>query len=108
MSVPGLFSFWLRLWGSKIGKNVNWINANVTDRSGLIIGDNVFFGNSCYLSAHVAMILNNKFVLYFKNIKIGNNCFIGASTIFPPGTRVPDLSIVPAKTFLKINAEFEN
>ncbi len=108
MSLPGLFSLWLRLWGSKIGKNVNWINAVVTDRSGLIIGDNVFFGNSCYLSAHVAMMMNNKFILYFKNITIGSNCFVGASTIFPPGTKVPEMSQIPAKTFLKINGVFEN
>ncbi len=106
MTLPGLFSFWLRLWGSKVGKNVNWINTVVTDRSGLVIGDNVFFGNQCYLSAHVAMMMNQKLILYFKNITVESNTFIGASVIFPPGTRVPGLSVVPAKVFLKINGTF--
>ncbi|MBY0414837.1 MAG: hypothetical protein K2Q18_11755 [Bdellovibrionales bacterium] len=106
MTVPGLYSLWLRLWGSKIGKNVNWVNTLVIDRSGLDIGDNVFFGYQCYLSAHVAMIMNGKLILYFKHISVGSNSFIGASSVLTPGSKIKDLSIVPAKTQLKINATY--
>src|SRR4249920_1066630 len=51
--VPGAYSAWLRLWGSRIGRGVVWTPiVEVIDRSLLDIGDQVFFGHKVALCSH--------------------------------------------------------
>lgn len=100
--VPGLFSVWLRLWGSRIGKGVMWTpHIEICDRSHLDVGDHVFFGNKCYLSPHVVKRLEEKkFLLYFKKIVIGEGAFIGAGSrlgsgaVIESGVQLPLLTDV--------------
>jgi hypothetical protein len=52
--VPGLYSFWLRLWGARIGRLTYWSpGTTITDRSFLAIGNDVVFGAGVRLNAHV-------------------------------------------------------
>ena len=53
--VPGAYSAWLRLWGSRIGRRVHWTpRLDITDRSLLEVGDDVVFGHLVACYAHVA------------------------------------------------------
>lgn len=91
MAVPGLYSIWLRLWGSKIGKNVFWNpNVEVLDRSFLEIGNNVFFGNHTYLSPHVLKMKQDCAILVLEPIKIGNDVVVGGFCRLGPGVEVAD------------------
>ncbi|MDX1921189.1 MAG: hypothetical protein SFU25_10715 [Candidatus Caenarcaniphilales bacterium] len=105
---PGFYSFWLRLWGSKIGKNVYWTPlVEILDRSNLEIGSNVIIGHKVCLLAHVINSQKSGLILYVKNIKIGSNSLIGAGSRFGPGAVVEDGSTVPVLTDLKINETFQ-
>jgi hypothetical protein len=105
----GLYSVWLRLWGSKIGKNILWTaRTEITDRSGVEIGDNCFFGHECILISHVVKIKNGKVLLYYKRIKIGNNVFIGAGTRMGPGVVVENFTKIPVLTDLYVNQKVSN
>ncbi len=106
---PPIYSFWLRCWGSKIGKNVLWTpNIEVIDRDSLIIGDNVLFGHQVMLISHVIMPSQDGFQLYQKKIEIEDNCFIGAGTRIGPGCRVPKGSLMPVESRLKVNETFQS
>lgn len=88
--VPGLYSLWLRLWGSKIGRLTYWApGVRVIDRSLLQIGDDVVLGAGARLSAHV--VSNNgegQAVLHLAPIVIGDRCRIGGYSLLSPGAIV--------------------
>lgn len=81
--VPALYSLWLRLWGSKIGKLVYWTSGTVVvDRSFLRIGDHVCFGLGTRLSPHVHVDDE----LWLSPIVIEDNAVTGAYSLVGPGT----------------------
>lgn len=97
--IPGAFSMWLRLWGSRIGKGVIWTpGISILDRTHLKIGDYVFFGDKSYLSTHLIRRHRNRIQLLVKEINIGDRSFIGYSTDMGPGTDLPSLSVVPSRS----------
>ncbi|TAE61950.1 MAG: acyl transferase [Nostocales cyanobacterium] len=97
--IPGMFSLWLRLWGSKIGKNVYWTPAlEIGDRSLLEIGDNVVMGHRVGISSHVIKPKKNNLMLYVKKVKIGNNVFIGAGSNLAPGVVINDDQFIESAT----------
>lgn len=106
--VPGLYSLWLRAWGSKIGKGVYWTpRVDLTDRTNMVIGNNVFFGDKVHLVGHAVKIKNGKFMLYYKPILIEDYSFIGAYCRIAPGVKVPSGSQVPVGTDLYPNERFD-
>jgi acetyltransferase-like isoleucine patch superfamily enzyme len=101
---PPIYSFWLRLWGSKIGKNVFWSpTMDITDRGHLEIGDEVLFGHRVILLSHVITPKDGRKLLYVKNIKMGNKTFIGAGCRFGPGTDLADGTLVKTLTDYGVN-----
>ncbi|WP_211325435.1 acyltransferase [Roseimicrobium gellanilyticum] len=88
--VPGLYSLWLRLWGSKIGRLTYWApGVRVLDRTLLRIGDDVVLGAGARLIAHV--VSNNaegQTVLHVAPIEIGDRCRIGGYALLSPGSVV--------------------
>ena len=105
--IPGGYSFWLRLWGSRIGKQVYWTpNTEIGDRSMVEIGSRVVFGHKVQMYSHIVTPHKSEFgavVLIAKPIKIGSNCFIGAGSVLGPGSDVPDGTMLPLQTYLTIN-----
>jgi acetyltransferase-like isoleucine patch superfamily enzyme len=102
--IPGMFSLWLRLWGSKIGKNVYWTpGLEIADRSLLEIGDRVVFGHRVGISSHVIKPRKQNLMLYVKKVKIGNNVFVGAGTLIAPGVVINDGQFIPVCTNLSSN-----
>lgn len=96
--VPGLYSQWLRLWGSKIGANVYWTaGVTITDRAWLEIGDCVTFGAGVKLNAHViALGADGTRELILARISIGGGSQIGGYSLLTAGTSVAPGSVTRA------------
>lgn len=105
--IPGAFSLWLRLWGSKVGKNVYWTpQLEISDRSLIEIGDNVVFGNGVGIYSHIIKPKKQDLLLYVKKVKIGNNVFLGAWNHIAPGVSIIDGTYVPVFTHIYPNKKF--
>jgi acetyltransferase-like isoleucine patch superfamily enzyme len=102
--IPGLFSAWLRLWGAKVGKNVYWTpGLEIADRGLLEIGDRVVMGHKVGISSHIIKPRKQNLMLYVKKVKIGNDVFVGASSLLGPGTVIEDGISIPLITSLYLN-----
>lgn len=106
--VPGLFSAWLRLWGSQIGKQVYWTpGLEIADRGLLTIGDGVIFGHRVGLSSHIIKPRRNNLMLYLKPITIGDHSFIGAGSYIGPGATITAGSYLTARSEIYPNATID-
>ncbi len=74
-----------RLFGMKIGKNVN-LFGYIYDPDMIEIGDNVLLGTYAVISGHYI----HKGKVYRYPVKIGSNVVIGAYSIIAPGTIIED------------------
>lgn len=88
-AVPGLFSLWLRLWGSKIGRGVYWTpRTEVIDRGLLVVGDRVIVGHMAIFCSHAISPVKGKLSLIVQHIEIGSGAFVGAEARFGPGAKI--------------------
>ena len=88
--IPGLYSLWLRLWGSHIGRFTFWAPGTlILDRPFLRIGNDVVFGAGVRLNAHVADLDGdgNRRLLLAK-VEIGDRCHIGGYSLLTAGTKI--------------------
>jgi hypothetical protein len=90
--IPGAYSMWLRLWGSRIGSFTYWAaGLRILDRSFLDIGSGVAFGAGVRLNPHViAEKDDGKMELLLARIHIGNRAIIGGYALLTAGTRIAD------------------
>jgi hypothetical protein len=88
--IPGIYSNWLRLWGSRIGRLTYWSPGTVVlDREYLDLGDDVVFGAGVRLNGHV--ILRNRqgrLELAVAPIKIGSGASVGGYSLLTAGTEI--------------------
>lgn len=99
--VPGLFSLWLRAWGSRVGRRVYWTPAlRLGDRSLLDVGDDVIFGYDVGISSHLIKRTRKNVLLYVKRVTIGDGVFLGAGCIIGPGVTIEDGAVVDAGAHL--------
>lgn len=97
--VPGLYSLWLRAWGSKIGRRVHWTPlVEVPDRSLLEVGDGVIFGHRAVLFGHVIRHGKHGLVLYVRRVRIGDGVFVGAGSAIGPGAVIRPGARLDAET----------
>lgn len=96
--VPGLYSAWLRLWGSRIGRLTFWAPGTfVLDRSLLSVGDRVVFGVGARLHAHVIdRDAEGNPRLFIGAIGIGDDTLIGGMSLLAPGVTVDAGETTPA------------
>lgn len=88
--VPGLYSMWLRAWGSKIGQKVFWTpRTEILDRNLVHIGDSVLVGHMSIFVSHLVEMRNGAPTLVLKCIRIEEKSFLGADAQFGPGAYVP-------------------
>jgi hypothetical protein len=100
--VPGLYSVWLRLWGSEIGHQVYWTPlVEIIDRSLLKVGDKVIFGHKSACCGHVIWYIEGKLMLYVKKTTIGREVLVGAGSCLGPGVEIADGSHLPLLTITK-------
>lgn len=90
-SLPGIYSNWLRLWGSEIGRFVYWApDVRIYDRTHLTVGDKTFVGGAL-LSCHLAVPKKDgTFELLFSPIAIGKGVFISTQANIGPGSKIKD------------------
>jgi acetyltransferase-like isoleucine patch superfamily enzyme len=94
--VPGLYSLWLRLWGSRIGRGVYWTpRVEVADRGLLEVGDRVIFGHRVAIYGHVVTPRSRGLVLYARRVMVGAGAFVGAGSRLGPGVRIAPGARVP-------------
>lgn len=87
-SVPGLYSLWLRLWGSRVGKLTYWAPRTVIlDRGFLDLGDRVVFGAGARLNPHV-IERGDASHLLLAPVKIGDDSMIGGYSLLTAGTEI--------------------
>ena len=101
--VPALYSKWLRLWGSHIGKLVYWApDVRLLDRGLVDIGDSVVVGASVRISGH--LFANDE--LLIARVTIGASSVIGGFSILAPGVVVGENESTPAAMLLPPHSEF--
>ena len=97
--IPGIYSTWLRLWGSRIGRGVHWTPCvDISDRSLLEVGDGVIFGHRSACYAHLVQRRSGGLVLYLRWIRIGQGVQLGAGSRLGPGASIAAGVVLPALT----------
>ena len=103
--VPGLFSLWLRLWGSRIGRGVTWTpRVEVLDRALVEVGDFAVFGHLSAVCSHVVTSRGGTIKLYVRKVRIGAGALVGAEARLGPGTRVAPGAELPHGTKATVNS----
>lgn len=106
--VPGAYSAWLRLWGSRIGSSVHWTpRMELLDRALLEVGDGVVFGHKVELYGHTVMPKGERLLLYVDRVRIGAGVFVGAGSRLAPGVVVEDGAVLPILTDLYMKTKFK-
>lgn len=81
--IPGLYSLWLRLWGSRIGRLTYWAPGTlIIDRGFLDIGDGVVFGAGVRINPHVV----EDGTLKLAPVSIGDGAAIGGYSLLTAGS----------------------
>ncbi len=83
--IPGLYSLWLRLWGSRIGRLTYWAPGTIIlDRGFLDVGDDVVFGAGVRINPHVM----EHSTLRLAPVRIGDRASIGGYSLLTAGTEI--------------------
>lgn len=106
--IPGFYSAWLRMWGSRVGYGVEWpVRMDVLDRDLMEIGNRVVFAHEVELSAHVRRKTEDEGLrVLVRPPRIGSYAFVGAGARIGPGAVVPHNVSVPAMTVVDVNSTF--
>lgn len=106
--IPGFYSMWLRLWGSRVGYGVEWaVRLDVLDRGLMDIGNRVVFSREVELAAHVRQKLEGGGSrVLVRTVRIGSHAFIGAGARIGPGAMVPHGANVPALAVVGVNEAY--
>ena len=88
--IPSCYSFWLRIWGAKVGSLVYWSpGCIVLDRSLVDIGSRVVIGAAARLHSHLILqTAGRKTSLVVARIVIGDDALVGGLSLVLPGVRV--------------------
>jgi len=98
-ALPGLYSAWLRLWGSQVGSKVYWTpRVEIADRSMMVIGDRVVFGHQVACYPHVVSRKHERLVLYLKRVRVDDDVFLGAGSRLGPGAHIREGTVLPVLT----------
>jgi hypothetical protein len=106
--IPGFYSMWLRMWGSRVGYGVEWpVRIDVLDRNLMDIGNRVVFAREVELAAHVRQKMDGGGSrVLVRTVRIGSHAFLGAGVRIGPGANVPNNANVPALTVVGVNETF--
>ena len=96
--IPGAYSAWLRLWGSRVGSFTYWAaGLRILDRGFLDVGSGVAFGAGVRLNPHVvAENADGQMELLLATVHIGDRAIIGGYALLTAGTRVADDEVTRA------------
>jgi acetyltransferase-like isoleucine patch superfamily enzyme len=103
--LPGFYSMWLRLWGSRVGYGVEWaVNVAVLDRNLMDIGNRVVFSRQVEMAAHVRRKMEGGGSrVLVRHVRIGSSAFLGAGVTVSAGAVVPANAQAPALKVIGVN-----
>jgi len=106
--IPGFYSMWLRMWGSRVGYGVVWpVRIDVLDRNLVEIGNRVTFDREVELAAHVRQKMEGGAArVLVRTVRIGSHAFVGADVRVGPGASVPHNANVPPLTVVGVNETY--
>jgi hypothetical protein len=106
--IPGFYSMWLRMWGSRVGYGVTWpVRMDVVDRHLMDIGNRVTFDREVELVAHVRQKTEGAGSrVLVRMLRVGSHAFLGARVRVGPGATIPHNANVPAMTVVGVNETF--
>jgi hypothetical protein len=101
--VPGLYNFWLRLWGARVSLFAFWSpGVVVMDRQLLEIGPRVVIAPGARIGAHVLQTSRDgRQVLTVAPVRIDAGAMIGIMAGVGPGCHVLGNETVPPRKFLR-------
>ena len=106
--IPGAYSAWLRLWGSKIGKGVYWAPiVEVIDRSLLEVGDRVFIGYRVSICSHTVIPKSGRQILHIAPVRVGDDAFIGGACGLGLGSIIEAGELLPINTRVYLNRRYK-
>jgi hypothetical protein len=95
--VPGVYSMWLRLWGSRVGYEVIWpIQMQLDDRSLLDIGNRVVVGRDVSFCAHKLIPGAGPAKRMVKRIEVRDRAMLEAGVRLEAGTHVAKGAVAAA------------
>lgn len=88
--IPGLYSFWLRLWGARVGRLTLWSpGVRIYDRPLLNIGDDVVLGIDTRLVGHFGGLdPEGRVTLVLGPVTLGDRTLLGGGALLAPGCTV--------------------
>lgn len=101
MLLTPLITFFYRLMGAKVGKNVQINSKNCADLSLLEIGDGAVIGGHATVIGH--SVERGRIIL--KKVKIGPNVVVGLNSVVLPGSELGRRSMLAAGTVLQKDAQ---
>ncbi len=106
--IPGFYSMWLRMWGSRVGYGVEWpVRLDILDRHLMDIGNRVVFSRRVELGAHVRKKTDGgRSRALVRTVRIGSYAFLGARVRVGPGASVPSNASVPELAVVGVNEVF--
>lgn len=106
--IPGFYSMWLRMWGSRVGYGVTWpVRMDVVDRHLMDIGNRVTFDREVELVAHVRQKTEGAGSrVLVRIVRVGSHSFLGARARVGPGATIPHNANVPAMTVVGVNETY--
>ncbi len=105
--IPGFYSLWLRMWGSRVGYGVEWaVNVSILDRNLMDIGNRVVFARQVELSAHVRKKSEGGTRVLVRPVRIGSYAFLGAQATVGPGAVIPSNAQIAALGVVDVNETF--
>ncbi|HEV8254239.1 MAG TPA: acyl transferase [Vicinamibacteria bacterium] len=101
--VPGAYSAWLRLWGSRVGALVYWSPGVVVLDRGLVeVGDRVVFGAGVRINSHALLTRNGRGCLVVAPIRIGRGAMVGGHSLLTPGVEIAEGAASPPFRLVKV------
>ncbi|MBN8605607.1 MAG: hypothetical protein J0L81_01680 [Caulobacterales bacterium] len=106
--IPGFYSMWLRMWGSRVGYGVTWpVRMDVIDRHLMEIGNRVTFDREVELVAHVRQKAEGAGSrVLVRIVRVGSHSFLGARVRVGPGATIPHNANIPAMTVVGVNETY--
>ncbi len=106
--VPSLYSAWLRLWGSRVGKLVYWgPGVTILDRPLMIIGDQAMFGAGVRMIAHIVnRTADGRVDVTIAPVTIGSTAIVGAYSLLGPGVIIGEGESTPAALPMSPHSEW--
>lgn len=106
--IPGFYSMWLRMWGSRVGYGVEWpVRMDILDRGSMDIGNRVVFSRRVELGAHARKKTEGgRSRVLVRTVRIGSYAFLGPRVRVGAGASVPSNASVPELTVVGVNEVF--